>query len=170
MLPSLKNAAVLSLVVAFAIATSCIAGAAEKKQSYVKSNYITASKSTLALGKGHEVTQEVIMSDIKYSDPDYQTAKNEWVYVHTDSIEGSGKQTGYYVDTHEDGSQTYGTFEGTTKTTVKPDGSWQSTWEGTYQYLGGTGKFESIKGNGEYKGQASSEKPAREEGQEVFDY
>jgi hypothetical protein len=37
MLPSLKNAAVLSLIVAFAIATSSIAGAAEKKQSYVKS-------------------------------------------------------------------------------------------------------------------------------------
>ena len=82
MLPSLKNAAVLSLIVAFAFATGSIAGAAEKKQSYVKSNYITASKSTLALGEGHEVTQEVIVSDIKYSDPDFQT-KTEWVYVHT---------------------------------------------------------------------------------------
>jgi hypothetical protein len=94
MLPSLKNAAVLSLIVAFAIATSSIAGAAEKKQSYVKSNYVTASKSTLVLGEGHEVTQEVIMSDIKYSDPDYQTAKNEWVYVHTDSSKVAGSKLG----------------------------------------------------------------------------
>jgi hypothetical protein len=166
---SFKNAAVLSVIVALTIATKYVASAAEKKQTYVKNNYVTASKSTVSLGESHEVTQELIISDIKYSDPDFKT-KSEWVYVHTDSIEGSGKQTGYYIDTHEDGSQTYGTFEGTTKTTTNSDGSWEATWEGTYQYLGGTGKFENIKGRGEYKGQASSEEPAREEGQETVEY
>jgi hypothetical protein len=128
---SFKNAAVLSVIVALAVAVGSTADAAEKQQTYVKTNFMTASKSTLSLGESHEVTQELVISDIKYSDPAFQT-KTEWVYVHTDSIEGSGKQTGYYIDTHEDGSQTYGSFEGTTKTTVKPDGSWQATWEGTY--------------------------------------
>jgi hypothetical protein len=165
-----KNAAVLSIVVAFTMTVNAMADAAETtEQTYVKSNYITASKSTLTLGEGHEVTQEVVVSDIKYSNPEF-TPETEWVYVHTDSVNGRGKQTGYYIDTHEDGTQTYGNFEGTIETTVKPDGSWESSWEGTYQYLGGTGKFENIKGNGKYRGQASSEKPAREEGQEVVDY
>jgi hypothetical protein len=164
----LKNAAFLSIVIAFTMAVS--ARAAEKsEQSYVKSNYITASKTTLTVGEGHEVTQEVVISDIKYANPEFKT-KSEWVYVHTDSVEGRGKQTGYYIDTHEDGTQTYGNFEGTIETTVKPDGSWESTWEGTYQYLGGTGKYQNIKGEGRYKGQASSEDPAREEGQETVSY
>jgi hypothetical protein len=166
----LKNAAFLSIIVAFTMAVSPIAEAAEKsEQSYVKSNYITASKTTLTLGEGHEVIQEVVISDIKYSDTEFKT-KSEWVYVHTDSVEGRGKQTGYYIDTHEDGTQTYGNFEGTIETTVKPDGSWESTWEGTYQYLGGTGKYKNIKGDGQYKGKASSEEPASEEGQEVVEY
>ena len=167
----LKNAAVsLSIVVALAMAVNAIAEAAEKReQTYVKSNYITASKTTLTVGEGHEVTQEVVISDLKYSDPEF-TTKSEWVYVHTDSVEGRGKQTGYYIDTHEDGTQTYGNFEGTIETTVKPDGSWESTWEGTYQYLGGTGKYNNIKGDGQYKGQASSEEPAKEAGQEVVEY
>jgi hypothetical protein len=166
----LKNAAVLSIVVAFTMALNATAEAAEKReQTYVKTNYITASKTTLTVGEEHELTQEVVISDIKYSDPEFAT-ESEWVYVHTDAVEGRGKQTGYYIDTHEDGTQTYGNFEGTIETTVKPDGSWESTWEGTYQYLGGTGKYKNIKGEGQYKGQASSEEPAKEEGQEVVEY
>ena len=167
---SLKNAAVLSIIVAFTIAVNSTTNAAEQiEQTYVKNNFITASKTTLPLGGGHEVTQELSIADIKYSKTDFNT-KSEWAYIHTDTLDGSGKQTGYYIDTHEDGTQTYGTFEGTIETTAKPDGSWKSNWEGTYKYLGGTGKFKNIKGNGEYKGQASSEEAAREEGKEVVEY
>ena len=169
MLNSLKNAAVLSIIVAFTIAVNSTADAAEKReQTYIKNNFITASKTTLPLGDGHEVAQELSVADIKYS-ADFNT-KSEWAYIHTYTINGSGKQTGYYVDTHEDGTQTYGTFEGTIETIAKPDGSWKSHWEGTYKYVGGTGKFKNIKGNGEYKGQASSEEPAREEGKELIEY
>jgi hypothetical protein len=75
----LKSAAVLSIVVAFTMAVNAIAEADEKReQTYVKTNYITASKTTLTLGEEHEVTQEVVISDIKYSDPEFAT-KSEWV-------------------------------------------------------------------------------------------
>ena len=169
MLISLKNAAVLSIIIAFTIAVNSTADAAEKsEQTYIKNNFITASKTTLPLGEGHEVAQELSIADIKYS-TDFNT-KNEWAYIHTYTINGSGTQSGYYVDTHEDGTQTYGTFEGTIETIAKPDGSWKSHWEGKYKYIGGTGKFKNIKGNGEYTGQASSEEPAREEGKEAIEY
>ena len=43
------------------------------------------------------------------------------------------------------------------KTTVKEDGSWERTWEGTYKITGGTGKFKNIKGSGTYRGKVTAE-------------
>jgi hypothetical protein len=165
---SLKSTAVLSIIVASTVAFNATAGAAEKiEQTCVKTNMVTAYKTTLQIGEGHELTQELSIGDFKC--PHFKTT-TEWAYVHTDSIGDSGKITAYFVDFHQDGSRTYGRGEGTSKTTAEPDGSWRATWEGTYKYLGGTGKYKNIKGGGTFKGQASSEEPAREESQEVVEY
>jgi hypothetical protein len=162
-------AAVVGMVVAFTTGIASLADAEEREQTTVKTNMITAYKTTLQIGEGHELTQELSIGDIKFSDPDFGSAR-EWVYVHTDSIGGSGKITAYFVDYFDDGSQTYGRGEGAVKTTANPDGSWQANWEGTYSYLGGTGKFKNIKGDGTFKGSASSAEPAKEEGQETVAY
>jgi hypothetical protein len=45
----------------------------------------------------------------------------------------------------------------TRNTTVKEDGSWERTWEGTFKLTGGTGKFKNIKGGGTYRGKATAE-------------
>jgi hypothetical protein len=164
-----RNAAVVSVVIAFAIVTASRADAEEKEQTSVKTNVVTAYKTTLQIGEGHELTQALEISDMKFSDPDFGSAR-EWVYVHTDSIGGTGKITAYFVDYFDDGSQTYGRGEGTVKTTASPDGSWQADWEGTYSYLGGTGKFKDMKGDGTFKGCASSTEPAKEEAEEKVTY
>jgi hypothetical protein len=164
-----RNAAVVSVVIAFAIVTASRADAEEKEQTSVKTNVVTAYKTTLQIGEGHELTQALEISDIKFSDPDFGSAR-EWVYVHTDSIGGTGKITAYFVDYFDDGSQTYGRGEGTVKTTASPDGSWQADWEGTYSYLGGTGRFKDMKGGGTFKGSASSTEPAKEEAEENVTY
>jgi hypothetical protein len=151
---------------------SLLSQAAEKKdQTYVKTNFRTASKTVAIVGDvpNHEISQELSIADIKYSNPDFKI-KNEWTYIHSDTIDGTGKQTGYYFDTHEDDSTSYGSFQGTIKTTSQADGSWESTWEGTYQYQGGSGKFKNLKGSGKYKGKATSKEPARDEGRETVEY
>jgi hypothetical protein len=57
---SLKNAAALSIIAAFTITANLTTYAAEKlEQTYVKDNFITASKTTLPLGEGHELAQAV---------------------------------------------------------------------------------------------------------------
>ena len=62
-------------------------------------------------------------------------------------------------------------FRGTVKTNSKADGSWESTWEGTYEYRGGSGKFKNLKGSGKYKGKVSSQDlTVREEGRETVEY
>lgn len=167
----IKALAFLTSLVA-AVSFSLIAQAAEKhEQTFVKTNFRTAYKTALPVGDvpNHEVSQEANIADIKVSNPDFKI-KEEWAFIQADTIDGTGTHRGHFFDNHEDGSTTYGAFEGKVKTTVKGDGSWESAWEGTYHYVGGSGKFKNIKGNGTYKGKAASKEPAREEGKETVEY
>ena len=169
----LPKALITALLLIMAASFSLISDAAEKReQSYVKNNFRTLYKTALPVGDvpNHEVVQEANSADIKYSNPEFKT-KDEWAYIQSDLIDGSGTQSGYFYDTHEDGSHTYGTFKGTVKANSKADGSWEAIWEGTYEYRGGSGKYKNLKGSGKYKGKASSQDPTgREEGRETVEY
>ena len=57
----------------------------------------------------------------------------------------------------KNGDTDYGPYEGTHKTTFKEDGSFETTWEGTWKVTGGTGKFKNIKGGGTYRGKATAQ-------------
>jgi len=163
------------IMMAFTVACFTLIGdavAEKREQTFVKNNLRTATKSVFTVDAAlkHEITQEIGLGDLKFSNPDFKV-KEEWTYGQSDTIDGSGTQRGYFLDTHEDGSHTYGTFQGTVKTSSKPDGSWETIWEGTYQYVGGSGKYKNIKGGGTYKGKASSQDPGgREEGRETIEY
>ena len=147
------------------------AAAQKLEQTYAKKNFQTITKSSIMIndGSNHEVRQEVQLSEIAFSDPRFGTAQ-EIVYITSDEVDGSGPHRGHFIDTHSDGAQCYGDFEGATKTVAKPDGSWVATWEGTYRYLGGSGICKGLRGSGKYKGGASSTQPAREEGKEVLEF
>jgi hypothetical protein len=160
------------LILSAALCFSSMVVAGEKKEmTYVKTNsrVITKSSSMLADAPNHEVKQETQVSDIKYSDPSFRIT-SEVVYMHADELNGSGPHRGHFIDTHEDGSNTYGTFEGMTKTVVNADGSWSANWQGNYKYIGGSGKYKGIKGSGTYKGRASSTEAGIEEGKETIEY
>lgn len=146
--------------------------AQKKEQCFEKSNFKSVGRSAQQIGDvpNHELVQEQTVSDIKYTNPDFKV-RSEWVHLHADLIDGSGPHSGYYYDLHEDGSVTYGSFKGQVKTVANADGTWVSTWEGSYEYVGGSGKFKSLKGAGKYKGKASSSDPmGKEEGCETVEY
>ena len=65
-----------------------------------------------------------------------------------DLINGTGTHYAYVVTTFEDKSTTVTLNQGVT--TARPDGT--STFEGTFTYVGGTGRFAGIKGAGSYTG------------------
>lgn len=144
----------------------------KKEQCFVKTNFKSVVRSVQQIGDvpNHELVQEQTVYDIKYTNPDFKT-KSEWALLHADLIDGSGPHSGYYYDLHEDGSVTYGAFRGRVKTVSNPDGTWEATWEGTYEYVGGSGMFKRLRGAGTYKGKASSSDPSgREEGCETVEY
>lgn len=167
---------VVSLAACVAVSVTFVSSqpayAAQKEQCFVKTNFKTIYKTAQLIGDvpNHELSQELTVADITYTNPDFKV-RTEWAQVHADLIDGTGPHTGYFYDNHEDGSVTYGAFKGKVKTVANSDGSWQTSWEGTYDYLGGGGKFKALKGSGWYKGSVSSQNPeVREEGCEKVEY
>jgi hypothetical protein len=154
------------------LAVSSLSVQAEKReQTFVKISTQNMSKSVFLLSESpnHEITQEVLRQRTKYSNPDFQVAE-EWVYLHSDSVDGSGLHNGYFTYVHDGGERTYGSFEGTHKTVVRDDGAWLTTWDGKVRYLGGTGKYKNIKGTGIYKGKIGAKEPYYEEGRDQIEY
>jgi hypothetical protein len=119
------------------------------------------SRTVVPLGPGDDPKHELVVLNIHRdtqtsSDPDLNETES-MVYEQIDQVAGTGTAKGYRVTLHKNGETDYGSYEGTHITTVKEDGSWETTWEGTWKSLGGTGKFKNIKGGGTYRGKATAQ-------------
>jgi hypothetical protein len=84
------------------------------------------------------------------SDPQWNDAAVTY-WGMADLTNGSGPQRGYFHNAHADGDRDWGSFDGKISTSGQ-----QATIEGTWQYTGGTGKFQRISGRGTYKGRMTS--------------
>ena len=69
----------------------------------------------------------------------------------TDTVDGAGTQSGYFVNDHGNAGRDFGTFEGKVTTVAG-----QLTVEGAWQYTGGTGDFRGITGKGTFKTRLTS--------------
>ena len=67
-------------------------------------------------------------------------------WITSDTIKGKGTFEGYNRVTYEDGSTTVAKFQGTSE----PLEGRRSTGKGTFTYIGGSGRFEGIKGGGSF--------------------
>ena len=104
----------------------------------------------------HELVLMIRRDTTTSSDPDWN--ETELIsYEQDDQVAGTGTHSGYYRRLHKNGDIDYGTYEGTHKTSVKEDGSWETTWEGAWKTHGGTGKFKNIKGSGTGRGKATAQ-------------
>jgi hypothetical protein len=74
------------------------------------------------------------------------TTSAKWM---SDLTKGSAIAQFYGLATYEDGSTTW--YKGINTVTPNPDGK-TARWEGTYEYIKGTGRFEGIQGSGSYTG------------------
>ena len=74
----------------------------------------------------------------------------------TDLTQGSGISQGYKLTTYEDGSTTWAKYQ----VTVTPNpGGKTSRYEGTFEYIKGTGRFEGIQGGGTSTGKRLAPQP-----------
>ncbi len=68
--------------------------------------------------------------------------------------QGTGEQSGYYTISNGTDS-TIAKWNGNVNTVMK-DGNPMTSFKGQWEYVGGTGKYKSIKGKGEYNGYFTS--------------
>ena len=126
-----------------------------KTVTFSKSESSTVlSKSVLIPGDrpDHELSQRVQVNySTQSSDPEF-SVKEERVYMQMDSMPEGGANRGVINYLHENGDQTFYTFEGGYKITKMEDGTIEVTYQGDVQVVGGTGKFENIKGSGKIQG------------------
>lgn len=77
-------------------------------------------------------------------------------YTFSDTKKGNGIHKGYSTWTLN-GDKWSLKFDGKVTTTMSPDGKPNTTFEGTFTFTGGEGKYKNIKGGGTYKGKNLSE-------------
>jgi hypothetical protein len=132
----------------------------EMKKKIMGTNKEGPPMSRTVVSPGDDPKHELVLSirrDITTSSDADWNETEQIVYEQGDSVAGTGTHRAYFRRLHKNGETDYGPYEGTHKTTVKEDGSWETTWEGTYKVTGGTGKFKNSKGSGTYRGKATAE-------------
>lgn len=70
-------------------------------------------------------------------------------------FQGNGPHTGYYTMS-KDGNATTALWKGDVTTVLAEDGSPRTSFKGTWEYVAGTGKYNGLKGSGEYHGYFTS--------------
>ena len=167
--PSLHNsirkvcALVAATLILPALASLSFSAQTAEKKKVMGTNKFgpVISQTVVPLGSGDDPKHQLVVLMIRRdtttsSDPDF----NETEVIHyeqDDQVAGTGTHTGYYVRLHKNGDTDYGSYEGMHKTSVKEDGSWETTAEGTWKSLGGTGKFKNTKGSGTYRVKATAQ-------------
>jgi hypothetical protein len=86
----------------------------------------------------------------------------------SDLTKGNGMHTGYGTWTLNGDKWTL-KFDGKVTTTMSADGKPNTTFEGTFTFTGGEGKYENIKGGGTYKGRSISETDWETEWEGAYD-
>ena len=113
-----------------------------------KSNY--TQQQVLDVGDvfGHQIRVFELHRTYANDKPNCEHLKRteSWTRGYSDYIDRNGRAWGYEVTSFENGDKIFAQFDGTSQTTVAPDGSKKSTATVVTRYTGGTGKYEGIRG------------------------
>ena len=151
---------VVGVIAAFVVVSLSFSAQAAEKKKVMGTNKLgpTISRTVVSPGDDpkHELALTIRRDTTTSPDPDWDGTE-QIVYAQSDMVAGTGTTRGYTIRLFKNGDTDYASFEGMTKTSVKEDGSLETTWEGTYKVTGGAGKFQNTKGEGTYRGKVTAE-------------
>lgn len=78
------------------------------------------------------------------------------VYAFHDEYARAGRQTGYFLYTLKDGEKLWAKFESVNSMEGRGE-VWEVTYQGVFRFIGGTGRYTSIRGGGHYQGKVRPE-------------
>ena len=101
---------------------------------------------------GHSLILRVQRQVIKApTNPEYDGA-DVLIYVYVERVQGAGTSRGVTVDTLKNGDKVFWNFQSKSQKTEKEGGSWELTFEGSGEIVGGTGKYKNAKGDETFSG------------------
>jgi len=148
-----KKLSVLALVILIMVCFVFPVNAAEKRKFSITTKVIgEPNRSVINLEDNpkHSLIQNASKRTMTSSNPDFN-GMDVINFGQSDDIAGTGSHTGYSFYYHKNGDKVFTKYEGTHKTTVKEDKSWETISAGKLEFIGGTGMFKNIKGGGPYK-------------------
>jgi hypothetical protein len=140
-----------SAALAFLVAAGVVVPALALAQDLGTSRRVqgTAEGTSVEVGDvpGHVVGVVEFKGLTFFADGEIATHSNPATF---DLTNGSGPHQGYVIHYFDDGSTSIERYEGEAK--LSTDGK-RTTVEGTFQCVGGTGRFAGLKGQGTYRGE-----------------
>ena len=148
---------ILTVVTALLAGLAISTDAAEKKRfkwTHTARQTISETKSTPA--PDHELVQGFYVDPLSSADPRFDMIEAR-ITNQDDTLAGNGRHRGVEVDVFKNGDTAIQNYEGTHKVITKEGGAWEVTYEGKFEFVGGTGRFKDIKGQGTYRGRITPE-------------
>ena len=141
-----------SLIFAGVLAVSAsFPAAAAEKVSGINKDFQRLSETTVNVPDkpDHTFKQNTTVWKTVSSNPNFGEAWTSAV-SQQDNIGTDTTERGYGTNHYQNGDVNYFSWEGTGKTTTKDGGVYEVAAQGKFTFLGGTGKFKTIKGSGTY--------------------
>jgi hypothetical protein len=137
-------ASVLALAVSFP-------AAAAQKVAGINKDYQRLSETTANVPDkpGHTLKQVTIVWKTVSANPEFGEAWTSGV-AQQDNIGTDSTERGYGTNHFQNGDVNYIGWEGAAKTAKNDSGDFETVAQGKFTWLGGTGKFKTIKGSGTY--------------------
>lgn len=140
-------------VVAIIVITFVLPAAAADKKKFSIDSKIKSTQSRAVINledqPRHQLNQTISTRTMTSTNPDFNDM-DVINYGHGDSTKGTGSHNGYSFYYHKNGDKVFNKYEGTHKTVMKEDKSWEMIAEGIIEITGGTGMFGNITGGGTY--------------------
>ena len=104
----------------------------------------------------HDLKLSIRNHTISSRDPDFDGSQ-QTAYSLEDVYGGSGPIVGYFMYTLTSGEKLWAKFDSITELT-RPGSNWEVNYQGTFRFIGGTGKYAAIRGGGHYRGKVTAER------------
>ena len=109
-----------------------------------------ASRTVIVPQANRELGQVVRTWRFSSKHPEFEGIERT-VYMHLDQLNGTGVHSGYWVFVLNSEEKLRAKFEGSHFTEVQ-SGRWETRYQGVFHFISGTGKYESIRGGGYFRG------------------
>jgi hypothetical protein len=100
-----------------------------------------------------ELAQTVRIDVLSSKNPEFDGVE-QTVYNHSETVGGAGSHSGYAMTALKSGEKVWVRYQGTHHVVPKGD-SWESSHQGVFRYIAGTGRYKAIRGGGYYQGKST---------------